>query len=116
MLSWNKFTRLLFLLVLYTAVLSGSLYLAFQFRFDFYPSPYLDRFRLGLFLSLAITLPALWFFGQFRSLLSYFGLPDAEKIVMATGMANLAMIAAWYGGESEVIPPRAIIILNFLLS
>ena len=115
MLVWNKVTRFLLLLGLYTAILAGSLYLAFQFRFDFYPSPYLDRFKLGLFLSLAITLPLLWFFGQFRSLLSYFGLPDAQKIVAATSLANLAMIGFWYGGWAELTPPRAIIILNFLL-
>lgn len=116
MFSWNKVTRFLFLLVLYTAVLAGSLYLALQFRFDFYPSPYLNRLKLGLFLSLGITLPLLWYFGQFRSLLSYFGLPDAQKIVAATGLANLTMISAWYGGWSEITPPRAVIILNFLLA
>jgi FlaA1/EpsC-like NDP-sugar epimerase len=115
MLVWNKVTRFLLLLGLYSAILTGALYLAFQFRFDFYPSPYLSRFKLGLFLSLGITLPLLWFFGQFRSLLSYFGLPDAQKIVMATGLANMAMMATWYGSWAEITPPRAIIILNFLL-
>ncbi len=107
--------RFLLLLGLYSAVLAGSLYLAFQFRFDFYPSPYLSRLNLGLFLSLGITLPLLWFFGQFRSLLSYFGLPDAQKILTAMGFANLAMLIAWYGGQAENMPPRAVIILNFLL-
>jgi len=115
MFVWNKVTRFLLLLGLYSAILAGALYLAFQFRFDFYPSPYLNRLKLGLFLSLGITLPLLWFFGQFRSLLSYFGLPDAQKIVTATGLANLAMMAAWYGSWAEITPPRAIIILNFLL-
>ena len=115
MFVWNRLTRFLLLLGLYSAILVGALYLAFQFRFDFYPSPYLDRLKLGLSLSLGITLPLLWFFGQFRSLLSYFGLPDAQKIVTATGLANLAMLVAWYGGWAEITPPRAIIILNFLL-
>ena len=78
---WNKVTRFLLLLGLYSGILAGSLYLAFQLRFDFYPSPYLHRLKLGLLLSLGITLPLLWFFGQFRSLLSYFGLPDVQKII-----------------------------------
>ena len=112
---WNKVTRFLLLLGLYSAILAGSLYLSFQFRFDFYPSPYLNRLKLGLVFSLGVTLPLLWFFGQFRSLLSYFGLPDAQKIITATGLANLAMMTAWYGGWAEITPPRAIIILNFLL-
>lgn len=101
--------------VLYAVILAGALYLAFQFRFDFYPSPYISRFNLGVLLSLGITLPLLWVFGQFRSLLSYFGLPDAQKILMATMLANLVMLATWYGGWAEMMPPRAVIILNFLL-
>jgi len=75
----------------------------------------MDRFRLGLFLSLGITLPLLWFFGQFRSLLSYFGFPDAQKILAATSLAGLAMLIAWYGGWADVMPPRAVIVLNFIL-
>ena len=67
---WNRFSRTLVLQLLYSAVLVASLYLAFQLRFDLYPAPYMDRFRLGLVLSLGLTLPALWLFGQFRCLLS----------------------------------------------
>lgn len=57
----------------------------------------------------------LWFLGQFRALLSFFSLPDIQKIIMATGLSNLALLAVWYGGGAEITPPRAVIILNFLL-
>jgi FlaA1/EpsC-like NDP-sugar epimerase len=111
----NKAIRLPVLAVLYAAILAVALYTSFQLRFDFYPSPYLGRLQLGLFLNLGITIPLLWAFGQFRSLLSYFSLPDAQKILTATGLANLAMLVAWYAGWAEIIPPRAVIVLNFLL-
>jgi len=75
MMFWNRFSRVIILQLLYSAVLAVSLYAAFQLRFDFYPAPYMNRFKLGLAISLGLTLPLLWIFGQFRSLLSYFGLP-----------------------------------------
>ena len=113
---WNKVSRILLLQLLYSAVLVGSFYLAFHLRFDFYPAPYLDRFRLGVLLSLGLTLPLLWMFGQFRSLLSYFGLPDAIRIFWATLFANLAIAGVWYGGWSDISPPRTTIFLNFVFA
>jgi len=71
---------------------------------------------LGLALSLGLTLPALWIFGQFRSLLSYFGLPDAQKIVLATAVSSLGMLAAWQFGFSHLTPPRGVIIINFVFA
>ena len=116
MFVWNKLTRILLLQLLYGAVLAASLYAAFQLRFDLYPAPYMSRFRLGLALSLGLTLPALWIFGQFRSLLSYFGLPDAQKIVLATAVSSLGMLAAWQFGFSHLTPPRGVIIINFVFA
>jgi len=113
---WNKVSRVLLLQLLYSAVLLGSFYLAFQLRFEFYPAPYMERFKLGILLSLGITLPLLWLFGQFRSLLSYFGLPDAIRIGWATLIANLAIVAVWYAGWAEISPPRGTILMNFILS
>jgi len=116
MFVWNKVSRVLLLQLLYSAVLMGSFYLAFQLRFEFYPAPYMERFKLGILLSLSITLPLLWFFGQFRSLLSYFGLPDAIRIGWATLIANLAIVGVWYTGWAEISPPRGTILMNFIFS
>ena len=113
---WNKVSRVLLLQLLYAAVLVGSFYLAFHLRFEFYPGPYMERFKLGILLSLGITLPLLWLFGQFRSLLSYFGLPDAIRIGWATLIANLVMVGVWYGGWAEIAPPRGTILMNFIFS
>ena len=113
---WNKFSRVLILQLLYSAVLVGSFYLAFQLRFEFHSAPYMGRFKMGILLSLGITLPLLWIFGQFRSLLSYFGLPDALQIGWATLIANLAILGVWYAGWAEISPPRSTILINFILS
>jgi len=113
---WNKLTRILLLQLLYGAVLAASLYAAFQLRFDFYPAPYMGRFKLGLVISLGLTLPLLWIFGQFRSLLSYFGLPDAQKIVVATSLANLGLLAINYLNLGILNPPRGVVALNFVFA
>ena len=114
MFVWNKVTRVFLLCLLYGAVLVVSLYVAFQLRFDFYPAPYMDRYKLGLGISLGLTLPLLWIFGQFRSLLSYFGLPDAQKILAATSLANLGLLAINYFNLGILNPPRGVVVINFV--
>jgi len=116
MFVWNKVTRVFLLCLLYGAVLAVSLYVAFQLRFDFYPAPYMDRYKLGLGISLGLTLPLLWIFGQFRSLLSYFGLPDAQKIVAATSLANAGLLAANYLNLGLLTPPRGVVVINFVFA
>ena len=116
MIIWNRFSRVIVLQLLYSAVLAVSLYAAFQLRFDFYPAPYMDRFKLGLVISLGLTLPLLWIFGQFRSLLSYFGLPDAQKIVAATSLANAGLLAVNYLYLGLLTPPRGVVVLHFVFS
>ena len=116
MIVQSKFWRVIVLQLLYSAVLVLALFLAFEFRFDLHPAPFFKQFRFGLALSLGLTLPALWLFGQYRSLLSYFGLPDAQKIVFATTLSTLGMYASWYMGFSQLTPPRGVIILNFVFA
>ena len=116
MMFWNRFSRVIVLQLLYSAVLAASLYAAFQLRFDFYPAPYMNRFKLGLVISLGLTLPLLWIFGQFRSLLSYFGLPDAQKIVVATALANAGLLAANYLNMGILTPPRGVVVINFVFA
>ncbi len=54
-------------------------------------------------------------FGQFRSLLSYFSLPDARRIVLACFSASFVSLGVWYFTSGQHSPPRSIIILGFLL-
>jgi FlaA1/EpsC-like NDP-sugar epimerase len=109
------FARNLALAVGYSVILAVALWLSLQLRFDFQPSPFLERFFSSLWLLLAVCLPCLWLFGQFRSLLSFFSLPDAQRIVFATGTAHLILLVVWYVAGVDLAPPRAVIILNFLL-
>ena len=109
------FARNLALAVVYSVILAVALWLSLQLRFDFQPSPFLGRFFSSLWLLLAVCLPCLWLFGQFRSILSFFSLPDAQRIVFATGTAHLILLVVWYVAGVDLAPPRAVIILNFLI-
>ena len=103
------------LTVAYASILGLSLYLSFQFRFDFSPSPYLTKDRPSLALLLILALPLLWFFGQFKSLLAFFGLPDAQRVVTALGLANIILLSVNMIGLPLETPPRAVTVLNFIL-
>jgi len=99
----------------YIAILSLSLYFSFQFRFDFTPSPYFAKFGPSLLLFLAAALPLLQVFGQFRCLLSFFGVPDAQRITLSIGTASLIILSINLSGIPLDTPPRAVIVLNFIL-
>jgi len=102
--------------VIYSLVIVAAHWLAYLIRFEFHP-PVEQRtlFWWRLQWSLPIELLSLLFFGQYRSLLSYFSLPDARRIVLACSTSSLISLAVWYATKGLHAPPRSIIILSLLL-
>ena len=75
--------RALLLIVIYSGVIAAAHWFAFLIRFEFHPPT--DPVRLfweTLQWILPVELLSLFLFGQYRSLLSYFSLPDAMRIGM----------------------------------
>jgi len=108
--------RVPLLLVIYSGAIVGSHWLGYLIRFEF--SPPTDEqtlFWRTLQWMLPVELLALLVFGQFRSLLTYFSLPDARRIVMACGISSLISLGVWYVTTGQYAPPRSIIVLGFLL-
>jgi len=115
--AWTLFTRILLLAVAYSGVVLAAYWMAYLIRFEFHPpADEQTRFWLTQEWSLPVELFFLFAFGQFRSLLSYFSLPDARRIVLACAAAGLVSMIAWYATKGQYAPPRSIIILGFLLS
>ena len=112
----RAFTRLLLLTVIYSVAIVVAHWLAYLIRFEFHP-PIDERahFWRTLQWTLPVELLALLSFGQFRSLLSYFSLPDARRIVLACGSASIVSLGVWYATNGQYAPSRSIIILGFLL-
>ena len=73
--------RGLLLVAAYSVVIVASLLAALMLRFDFaVPEEFWRRFWISLAWILPLKLALLAAFGQFRSLLTFFSLPDAKKI------------------------------------
>jgi len=111
--------RFLFLLGGYAGGLILSLKIAFLLRFEGQvpPEQWGILLRSALWM-VPLQLVCLWRLGQFRSLFSYFSLPDAQKIVSVCALACLTGLALWATGESlkPWRPSRGIILINFVVS
>jgi FlaA1/EpsC-like NDP-sugar epimerase len=108
------FTRALILVVVYSLVIVAAHWVAYLIRFDFHP-PLLqrDHFWLTLQWALPVELVSLLAFGQFRSLLSYFSLPDARRIAYACALACFTVTVIWHTTKGAYAPARSIIVLSF---
>ncbi|MEO7798675.1 MAG: nucleoside-diphosphate sugar epimerase/dehydratase [Opitutaceae bacterium] len=116
-LSTRKIVRHAFLFVAYSIGLSASLYLAFQLRFDFeVGAEYLVYWKLILICVVGTKLVLLVLFGQFGSLLSYFGLHDLGKILVATAVSAMVSLVVFYRAGVPYAAPRAVILTDFLIS
>lgn len=109
--------RLLVLLFAYGTILFFSLFLCFLLRFDFQvPGEFWPRFWLSVSWIVPLKLVLLGFFGQFRSLLTFFSLPDAQKLAIAMGLSALISFAAWIATGGTEVVPRGVIVTDMLLS
>ena len=117
---YNRLTslgRLVVLLFAYSAILCASLVFAVLLRFDFQVDPeYWARLWKSLMWLLPLKLLALAFFGQFRTLLTYFSLPDAKRIAAAMGVSALIAAVVWFvlGGANVI--PRGVIVSDMVIS
>ena len=104
------------LLLLYSAVLSVSWWLAHELRFDFEIWP---EYRLSCIkfwpMVVFLNLLLLYLFGQFAGLLSYFSLPDLRRIFYSSATNSLVLLAGYYGAGIKMAP-RGVILIDFLLS
>ena len=109
--------RTLALLVFYTAVTGLSYWAAYELRFDFnVPDNHaLDRLNsIGWVIGLQLML--LFASGQFDSILAYFRLPDALRLFAGLFFSVIILLSMWYVYGGEDVPPRAVILTNFLLN
>ena len=112
----SGFTRVMLLVVIYGVAIVVAHWMAYLIRFEFHPPVEQQAlFWRTLQWTLPIELLSLLLFGQFRSLLTYFSLPDARRIVLACASASLVSLGVWYATKGQHAPPRSIIILGFLL-
>ena len=109
--------RVLLLAAGYSLVLFSSLLAAFLLRFDFdVPAEFWPRFWSSVVWMLPLKLALLGIFGQFRSLLTFFSLPDAKMIAYAMGVAAVLEMAIWFLTEGRGVIPRGVIVSDLVIS
>ena len=109
--------RLVVLLAAYAVILFVSLFFAVLLRFDFDVAPeYWARFWKTSVWLVPLKLVALAFFGQFRSLLTYFSLPDARHVAGAMGLSALLALGAWFAVGGADVVPRGVLVSDMVIS
>ena len=105
------------LLLLYTGGLALSFILAYELRFDFAMNEEFGR-QLLRYLPwiVALKLLLLFAFGQFEGLLSYFSLPDLNRLFRASFLYFAIVLAVWLISGGAYAPPRGVILSDCLLS
>ncbi len=108
--------RTLALVLFYLLILVCSYFVAYELRFDFnIPDNYaMDRIDTVWWV-VVLQLIMLFAAGQIDCLLSYFRLPDALRLFSALLFSALVFASMWYVYHGKGVPPRAVILADFLI-
>lgn len=109
--------RMLSLGLLYGTILAGGFFLAYQLRWEFalegdFESQFLSLLGPVVLCKLLLLVS----FGQFRTVLGYFGLHDFGCVAASAGIVSVVMLGLWYFSEPMAAPPRSVILVDFMLS
>ncbi|MGV3581295.1 MAG: polysaccharide biosynthesis protein [Methylophilus sp.] len=99
-------------------VLIASLvwYFAFQLRFNFeIPQNYIEICWKTLPVIILIELSCFFIFGLYRGLWRFASLPDLKRIIKAIALSALVIACVSLFVRTEIVIPRAVLILNPLL-
>ncbi len=116
-LGKSSMMRFASILGVYALLLAAVFWLAYEMRWDFDVPVDFQQQRLQLVA--VVVLCKLWLlrsFGQFRSVLSYFGLTDFGAVTLSMTTVSAIMLGLWYGSELSAAPPRGVILMDFVLS
>lgn len=109
--------RYVALAALYSGVLFAALFLSMLLRFDFaVPPEFMARFWRSAAWIIPAKLVLLAAFGQFRSLLTYFSLPEVSRLAAAMAAAALLQIAVWFATGGTGTIPRGVIVSDLVFS
>jgi FlaA1/EpsC-like NDP-sugar epimerase len=111
----NLRTAYLFLFYLVACVV--SFWVAYEMRFDFVlPENHLFDRANTIWWVIPVKLLALLLGRQFDSILPYFRFPDAMRLFTALFGAAVFLVILWYWHDGRGVPPRPVIMTDFLLS
>ena len=101
----------------YILVMVASYYIGYELRFDFsVPENHAADRVSTIWWVIVMKLMLLISFGQVHCVLSYFRLPDALRLFFSLFLGCIVLLSMWYVYEGDQVPPRAVILSDFLLS
>ena len=102
---------------IYSVVIGGSFYAAYEVRFDFLVPPeyQVERVRLLPWV-IGLKLTALIVFRQFGTLMTYFSLPDLNRLFWAMALSSVTLLLPRVLGTAQFWAPRGVLLTDFMLS
>ena len=108
--------RTLVLAFIYAGIVSASLYLAYEVRFDFLvPEPYQEERLRIIWLVLGVKLIALVLAHQLGSMMTYFSLPDLLRLIWAMLGSSAFLLLPRLFSSVYLSPPRGVLLTDFML-
>jgi len=109
--------RLVAIILVYAVDLAAVFWVSYELRWDFAIPPEFQQQRLTLIAAVvACKLLLLESFGQFKSIMSYFGIADFVGVLLSMSIVSGSMFALWMGAALQAAPPRGVIFMDFVLS
>ena len=112
--------RLGMILVAYAAIISISLWLSFQLRFDFFVDPGFETYRDSIAVSILWIIPlklCVLFIGrQFSGLLAFFSTPDLIRLFSSVTIGSALIVIPRLLNMDIMTPPRGVILIDFLVT
>ncbi len=113
----NGLVRFFAILAAYAGALTAVFFLSYEIRWDFSTPPEWALQRVSLIVGVVVCkVILLHSFGQFRSVLSYFGLADFGAVVLAMCTISALMLGLWFVSQENAAPSRGVILIDFVLS
>jgi FlaA1/EpsC-like NDP-sugar epimerase len=102
---------------IYAGFIGASFYAAYEVRFEFFvpPEQQVERVRLLPWV-IALKLGTLVLFRQFGTLMTYFSLPDLNRLVGAMALASGVLFLPRALGWREFGAPRGVLLVDFMLA
>jgi FlaA1/EpsC-like NDP-sugar epimerase len=103
--------------LIYTLILCGSHWAAWELRFDFaVPANFRAERLASLFPLIAVKLLLLVALRQFNTMLTYFSLPDLLRVVWAMSTASFLGFLVGVFAPLGLIVPRGVLLIDLMLS
>ena len=101
---------------IYAAIIGISFYLAYETRFDFLvPVSYQNQRMHYIFIVIVLKLTGLLLAGQLGSMITYFGVTDLLRMIIAMTICGASLVVAHLASSQLLVLPRGALLVDYVL-